>query len=354
MNKIMNRMSKKVAQPPGTLIHTGDQIIGSVSINVIHYHNNIFEEKDVTAIDQLSWKRETKGVYWINVCGIHDISIIENLGNKFNIHPLVQEDILNTHHRPKFEVYEDFFFVVLKMLQYDEEIREIKSEQVSLILGSNFVITFQERKGDVFDPVRERLRNAKSRIRKSGVDYLLYSLIDSVVDNYFLVLESIGESLEALEDRLLEEPNPDVLHGLHGLKREMIFLRKSVWPLREIINGLQKSESPLIKKATTLYLRDIYDHTVQVIETVETYRDLVSGLQDLYLSGVSNKMNEVMKVLTIIATIFIPLTFIAGIYGMNFEFMPELKWKFGYFFVWGIMIVIGIGMYIYFRRKKWL
>jgi magnesium transporter len=299
-------------------------------------------------------EKDFKGVCWVNVCGIHDIHTIESIGNNFNIHPLVQEDILNTFHRPKFEESEEYLFLVIKMLVYDPGSKGVISEQVSFVLGPNFLVTFQEQEGDVFNPVRERLRKALGRVRKMGPDYLLYALMDAVVDNYFLVLEAIGEDLEILEDQLLENPTPGVLQTVHKLKREMIFLRKAIWPLREVLNGLQKTVSKLVKNNTKMYLRDIYDHTIQVIETVETYRDMVAGLQDLYLSSVSNKMNEVMKVLTIIATIFIPLTFIAGIYGMNFEFMPELKWKNGYFITWGIMAVVTLGMVFYFKRKKWL
>jgi magnesium transporter len=354
MNKVIKKMSKKVAQPPGTLIHVGEQKAESVTLNLIRYSKDIFEEKKMEAPDEFLLEKDFKGVCWVDISGIHDIPTIETIGSTFNIHALVQEDILNTHQRPKFENYEDYHFVVLKMLQYDTEAKEIMSEQVSFVLGPNFLLTFQEQEGDVFNPVRERLQKALGRIRKRSADFLLYTLIDAVVDHYFLVLEAMGEELEILEDQLLENPTPEVLHAVHKLKREIIFLKKAVWPLRELINTLQKTESQLVKNDTKLYLRDVYDHTVQVIDTVETYRDMVSGLQDLYLSSVSNKMNEVMKVLTIIATIFIPLTFIAGIYGMNFEFMPELKWKIGYFFIWGLMLVIALIMLLYFRRKKWL
>jgi len=252
------------------------------------------------------------------------------------------------------EELEGHLFFVLKMLQYESAVKEIKAEQVSFILLENGLITFQEREGDVFEPVRERLRKNKGRLRRSGADYLLYALIDAVVDNYFLVLDALGMDIEELEDTLLVNPGTESLQTLHKLKQELIFIRKSVWPLREMLNSTIKLDSKLVKKSTLVYLRDIYDHTIQTIEIIESYRDLAAGLQDLYLSGVSNRMNEVMKVLTIIATIFIPLTFIAGIYGMNFEFMPELKWEYGYFFILGVMVVLAIGMLVYFKRKKWL
>lgn len=347
-------MSKKVAQPPGTLIHVGEKKSETVALSLFRYNKDVLEEKKMEDSGEFVLEKDFRGVCWVDLSGIHDIPTVENIGSTFNIHPLVQEDILNTYHRPKFEESEEYLFLVLKMLMYDPEAKNVISEQVSFVLGPNFLVTFQEQEGDVFNPVRERLRKAQGRIRKMGPDYLLYALMDAVVDNYFLVLEAIGEELEILEDQLLENPTPGVLQTVHKLKREMIFLRKAVWPLRELINGLQKTGSKLVKKTTVVYFRDIYDHTIQVIETVETYRDMVSGLQDLYLSSVSNKMNEVMKVLTIIATIFIPLTFIAGIYGMNFEFMPELKWKSGYFIIWGIMAVIALVMLFHFKRKKWL
>ena len=354
VNKMIKKVSRKVAQPPGTLIHMGEKKTETTTLDLFRYSKDLLEEKKMADPRECLSEKDFKGVCWVNICGIHDIPTIESIGSTFNIHPLVQEDILNTFHRPKFEESEDYLFLVLKMLVYDPGAKDVISEQVSFVLGPNFLVTFQEQEGDVFNPVRERLRKALGRIRKMGPDFLLYALMDAVVDNYFLVLEAIGEDLEILEDQLLENPTPRVLESVHKLKREMIFLRKAVWPLRELINGLQKTGSKLIKNNTRMYLRDIYDHTIQVIDTVETYRDMVSGLQDLYLSSVSNKMNEVMKVLTIIATIFIPLTFIVGIYGMNFEFMPELKWETGYFFIWGIMVVIALGMVLYFKRKKWL
>jgi len=258
--------------------------------------------------------------------GIHQLDNIEKIGEHFKIHPLVLEDIMNTGQRPKMEDFNDYLFIVLKMLSYDEEENETKTEQVSLILSSKFVISFQESEGDVFDPVRERIRSDRGRIRKMGVDYLAYSLIDAIVDNYFMVLEKIGEKIEDIEDELVKNPTPEVLHTIHRLKRELIFLRKSVWPLREVISRLERWESPLIDKSIDIYLRDVYDHTIQVIDALETFRDMLSGMLDIYLSSLSNRMNEVMKVLTIIATIFIPLTLISSIYEMNFKYMPELDW----------------------------
>jgi magnesium transporter len=264
------------------------------------------------------------------------------------------EDILNTEQRPKMEEFGDYLYFVLKMLYPGENNDEIEAEQISIILGSNFVISFQEHEGDVFNAVRERIRKNKGRVRKSGADYLAYALMDSIVDNYFLILEQIGERIEATEQQLTENPTPETLHAIRDLKREMIFLRKSVWPLREVISNLERCESPLIHESLGAYLRDVYDHTIQIIDTVESLRDMISGLLDVYLSSISNRMNEVMKVLTIFASIFIPLTFVAGVYGMNFKFMPELEWGWGYFAVLCVMALTAGTLLVYFRRKKWL
>jgi len=298
--------------------------------------------------------RSKSSVMWLNIDGVHLPEIIEQVGKSFGLHPLVAEDIASTGQRPKMEDFDDYIFVVLRMLRFDGEENETKTEQMSIILGNNFVISFQEREGDVFDHIRERLRNNKGRIRKLGADYLAYSLIDAIVDNYFIILEKLGEAIEEIEDKLVTNPSSDTLQTIHDLKREMIFLRKSVWPLREVINRLERSESPLINKSTYVYMRDVYDHTIQVIDAVETFRDLLSGMLDIYLSSISNRMNEVMKVLTVIATIFIPLTFVAGIYGMNFKYMPELDQAWSYPTVLLLMLVVALLMVVYFRRKKWI
>jgi magnesium transporter len=281
------------------------------------------------------------------------VDVIEKIGEQFGLHPLVLEDILHTGQRPKMDEFDDYISIITRMLSYNEETNQVESEQFSLILGPNYVISFQERVGDIFNAVRERLRQKKGRLRTRGPDYLAYALIDAIVDHYFFVIEKIGEEIEFLEEELIVDPGPETLQTIHNLKRELIFLRKSVWPLREMISGLERGESPLIQDRTTIFLRDVYDHTIQIIDTIETYRDMVSGMLDVYLSSVSNRMNEVMKVLTVIATLFIPLTFIAGIYGMNFKFMPELEWHWGYPLVWAIMIVIGVLMLFYFKKNRW-
>ncbi len=354
------KKSKRPGTSPGTLIHVGEKKAEKAKITLIDYDESQVQEKEVKKIEECFPFKDKPTVTWINIDGLHEIEIIEKLGKTFNLHPLLLEDILNTGQRPKIEDFEDHIFVVLKMLYFDEEQYEIISEQLSLIMGSNFVISFQEREGDVFNAVRERIRNGKGRIRKMGPDYLAYALMDAVVDHYFVILEKLGEEIEALEEDLITYPTTETMQGIHELKREMIVLRRSIWPLREVISGFERGESILVSDATKIYLRDVYDHTIQVIDAVESFRDMLSGMLDLYLSSISNKMNEVMKVLTIIATIFIPLTFIAGIYGMNFNSeasplnMPELNWYYGYPAVWLIMLGIGVFMFFYFRRKQWL
>jgi magnesium transporter len=332
----------------------GEKRTEKVKISLMDYNAQQVEERlDVTLEACLPFKA-LPTVTWVNVTGIHEIGIIEAFGKAFDIHPLVLEDIVHTGQRPKMEDLGERLYVVLKMLKREQDEDDFEAEQVSLIIGSNFVLSFQEEGGDVFHSVRERIRQGKGRIRKSGSDYLAYTLIDAIVDNYFPVLEHMGERIEALQEEVLEEPDPASLKTIQDTKREMIFLRKSVWPLRETVSGLIRAESPLISENVRPYLSDVYDHTIQIIDTIESYRDTVSGTLDIYLSSLSNKMNEVMKVLTIIATIFIPLTFIAGVYGMNFKYMPELAWRWGYLGVWIVFLVLGILMLLWFRRKKWL
>ena len=350
----LKKRSKKSGLPPGTLLHIGEVKTEKVKITLINYDETHFEEKEAKTVEECFPFKEKPTVTWINIDGIHQIEIIAKLGRHFGLHPLVMEDIVNTDQRPKIEDFVAFLFLTLKMLSYNTQENMIASEQMSLILGPTFLITFQEYPGDPFDSIRERLRSSKGRIRQMGADYLAYTLIDAIIDNYFLILERIGDKIEEIEDALVMDPKPQTLQILHTLKREMIVLRKSIWPLREVINRLERWETPLIQKTTFIYLRDVYDHTIQVIDAIETYRDMLSGMLDIYLSSVSNRMNEVMKVLTIIATIFIPLTFIAGIYGMNFN-MPELQWPWAYpYMFYSILIVIGLLLITYFRRKKWL
>jgi len=346
--------SSDVGLPPGTLRYTGEKSDGPVKITILDYDEAGLTEKTVQRVEDCFPFKEKPTVTWVNIDGLHEVDAIEHIGRHFDVHPLTLEDIVNTGQRPKLEDFDGYLFVIFKMFYHDSDADHLKTEQVSLLLGPTWVISFQEEEGDVFEPIRQRIRNAKGRIRRMGADYLAYALVDAVVDNYFLVLEKIGERVEDIEEELIADPSPETLHVIHRLKRELIYLRKSVWPLREVIGGLERAETMLIDQKTGIYLRDVYDHTIQVIDTIETFRDMVSGMLDIYLSSVSNRMNEVMKVLTVIATIFIPLTFIAGIYGMNFAHMPELDWWWSYPLVWLVMAVIAVAMLIYFHRKEWL
>jgi len=354
MPRFFKKMSHKAGLSPGTLVHVGERKAEKVKITIMDYDQTAFQEKEVPTIEECFPFKETPTVTWINIDGLHQIDIIEKIGKHFGIHPLIQEDILHTGQRPKMEDFDIYILAILKMLHYDDEASTVRTEQISIVLGPNFVISFQEVEGDVFNTLRERIRAGKGRIRRMGADYLAYALLDSVVDHYFILLEKCGERIELLEEELALNPKPETLQAIHDLKQEIIFLRKSVWPLREVISGLERAESSLIHDDISMYLRDLYDHTIQVIDSVETYQDILSGMIDLYLSSVSNKMNEVMKVLTIFASIFIPLTFMAGVYGMNFEFMPELKMRWAYPALWGAMIAVAASLLAFFKRKKWL
>jgi len=359
MSRLTKKRSRKAGLPPGSLIHIGETRTAATRITILDYDEQNVVERETASFDECIPYKDKPTVTWINVDGVHDVGVLEKFGACFGLHPLVMEDILNTDQRPKFEDYGGYFYIVVRMLYPDKNgggNDEIISEQVSIIVGPNYVLSFQEqdREGDVFDPVRERIRNAKGRMRSLGADYLAYSLLDSIVDSYFLILEKLGERIEDSEEELVANPTPATLNVIHRLKRDMIFLRKSVWPLREVISALQRIESPLVKEQTKVYLRDVYDHSIQVIDTVETFRDMLSGMLDIYLSSISNRMNEVMKVLTIIATIFIPMTFLAGVYGMNFKYMPELESHWGYPAFWLVIVATAVVMLVYFRKKKWL
>lgn len=346
------RRSHKAGLPPGSLIYLGEKGEGPVQITVTEYDESRYEERSVTSLKECLLRPGTPTVTWIQVKGIHQIEHLEHLGECFQLHPLVLEDILNTDQRPKVDDYEDYLFIVMKMLNLNEGIG-IAAEQVSLVLGPNYLISFQENKEELFIPVQERLKLSKGRIRKSGADYLAYALIDLIVDYYFVVLEKLGESIEFLEEEVVTRPTPRTLQDVHHYKNDMIRLRRSVWPLREVVSQLERRESPLITEPTQVYFKDVYDHTIVAIESVETYRDLLSGILDIYLSSVSNRLSQIMKVLTMIATIFMPLTFIAGIYGMNFEYLPELKWHYGYFGVLTVMATIALFMLAWFKKMKW-
>ena len=351
----LGKKQLQVGLAPGTLVHVGEKKAERIVISLWAYNSEELIEKELQIVEECLAFKDRPGMnLWVNVDGLDRIEVIEKLGSYFKIHPLTLEDVLNTGQRPKMEDYDSYIYTVLKMILLNEEREEIIIDQVSIILGSNYILSFQEREGDVFDPLRDRLKNPASRLRKNGVDHLAYSLIDAIVDNYFLILEHVGEEIEDLEEELIVDPKPETLKAIQKYKREMIILRKSVWPLRELISNLQRAESGLIKETTQIYLRDIYDHTIQVIDSIETFRDILSSMVDVYLSSISNRMNDIMKVLTIIATIFIPLTFIAGVYGMNFDYMPELRWYWGYPAIMLFMALLGIIMFLYFKKRRWV
>ncbi|MFA5271468.1 MAG: magnesium/cobalt transporter CorA [Candidatus Omnitrophota bacterium] len=349
MSKISQRRFK-----PITLSSAAIKEKGPVKITVIDYDENNFQQKEVTSIEECSVYRDKPTVTWINVEGVHRPDTLEKLANCFGLHPLILEDISDVDQRPKMEDMDDYLFMVFKMLSYNFEYAEIEIEQVSLVFGKNFVISFQETVGDIFDPIRERLKAGKGRIRKMGADYLAYSLMDATVDNYFKILDEFGEKIEFLEEEIISRPDPLVLKEIYHLKREIIFLRRIILPLREMLRLLDRSESGLIKEPIRIYFRDIHDHVIQVMDSIEVFREMLTGMIEIYLSSLSKRMNEVMKVLTVIATIFMPLTFVTGVFGMNFRYMPGLERAWG--FPIAIVIMLGIGVYMlrYFRRNKWI
>ncbi len=346
--------SKKAGLPPGTFIHVGEKKVEQTDIQLFSYNvSSLREVSSPSAEEILNWV-DPSTICWINVSGLFQTDIIQKIGEHFGLHPLIIEDILDTNHRPKIEDHGNYLFTSIKMLYPDKDSSRIIYEQVSLILGEHFVLTFQEGGRDVFDPVRERIRTAKGKTRAMGADYLAYTLMDAIVDHYYVVLEQIGEHIESTEEQLVINPTNEIMKDIHSLKNELLFLRRTIWPLRDVIGFLERGDTDLIAQGTTIYFRDVYDHTIQVFDTCELFRDIISGMRDTYLSSLSNRLNEVMKVLTVFSTIFIPLTFIVGIYGMNFEFMPELKWYWSYPALWVFMISVVIIMVRYFRKRRWI
>jgi magnesium transporter len=345
--------------PPSAHSLASETLADKPKVTVIDYDEMHYHEAEAKTVEDCFIFRSKPTVTWINIDGLHQPEVLEKLGSCYGIHPLVLEDIL-TDQRPKLEDYDDYIFIVLKMLYYDEEgddelgDSKIDMDQVSIILGPNFIISFKEKEVDVFEPLRARLRTAKGRIRKQGADYLAYSMMDAIVDHYFAIMERLGERFEDLEDAVVANPEPEILPTIYNLKRDMLYLRKSVWPLREAISKMQRTDSPLVSESTKIYLRDVYDHTIQVIENIETFRDMSASLLETYLSSLSNRLNEVIKLLTIISTIFIPLTFLAGVYGMNFTFMPELESRWGYPAILILMLLVAVVLLAYFHRKKWI
>ncbi len=355
MFRFPRRMHEQAGLPPGTTVHIGERRVEKVRITVFDYDESHVEERVVGSVEECAAYRDKPTVTWINVNGVHDVGVIEKLCDCYKIHPIAREDIANTGLRPKLHDYGDYLFIILKMLYLEDGRRGVRVEQVSLILGKNFVISFQEDGSDVFDGVRGRIRAGAGRIRRSPADYLAYRLLDAIVDGYFVVCESLGDEVELAQERLLGKPDAESLHTIQSLRGELIELRRSVWPLREVVASLERGESPLVTKETAVFMRHVYDHTIEIIETLESFRDLVAGMIDIYLSSISVRLNEVMKVLTIIATIFIPLTFIVGIYGMNFHVMePSIAWRYGFAAVMTVCAVVAVGMLVNFRRRGWL
>jgi len=352
--KRRKKSSAKIGLSPGSVIYVGERKVEKASIELIDYDAKKYNLKKLDSVEAAFPFKETPTVSWLNMIGLHDTGMIQKLGSHFGIHSLVLEDILNTEQRPKIEIHDNYLFISLKMLTYDSVQKEIQNEQISLILGKQFVLSFQEREGDVLQPIRERIKNSASRLRKFAPDYLVYAIMDIIIDHYFYVLECVDEEITQLEDQVVSKPDPEQLQRIHFLKRELVNFRRNVWPVREIVSSLIREEYHLVQESTEPFMQDLYDHVLNVSEMIESLRDMVSALMDVYLSNISNRMNEVMKVLTIIATMFIPLSFIAGIYGMNFEYMPELGWRYSYFVLWGIILIAAGGMMYYFKRKKWL
>lgn len=354
MSESLSFASEKSGLPPGSLVHVGEVHAHEHKISVVNYNKSTLKKHTVKSIDELLLYKTTDTITWVIVDGLKDVSIIDAIGQYFDIHPLVLEDILNTHQRPKFEEFNDYLYVVIKAISLGNEEFNVDYEQISLLILNNFVFTFMEKPDALFDPILNRLDNDKSQIRNLGADYLAYIIMDTVVDEYFALQDAFDELIEAVEDKLLSDPSSETLATIQKIKRELIFLRRTVSPLRELLAAIQRSESPLINEKTRRYFGDIYDHAIRITEAIESYRDLIAGMLDIYLSSVSNKMNETMKVLTVFASIFIPLTFIAGVYGMNFEYMPELKWRWGYPVLWVFFISVSVFLLRFFKKKKWL
>ena len=354
MSDSLSPLSEKVGMSPGSLIHIGDVHDQEPAITVTNYNKKHAEVHKVESIDEILKLKENETITWVDIEGLRNTELIDSIGQTFNIHPLVLEDILNTHQRPKFEDHDDYQYIVLKRLTLENTGSAVNYEQISILLLKNFVFTFKEKADDLFQPIVKRIQNSKSRIRGLNSDYLTYAILDSIVDQNFTLLESLDEIIDSIEEQLLINPATKTLRHIQGIKRELIYIRRSISPLRELLAAILRNENPLIKEKTKIYYKDVYDHVLRISETIELQRDMVYGLMDMYQTSISNKMNEVMKVLTVFASIFIPLTFIAGVYGMNFEYMPELKWRLAYPILWVVFIVVGVGLLVYFRKKKWL
>lgn len=354
MARFFKKKEASIGKAPGSLIFIGTQKIDSSRIRVIDYDPANLQEIELQSIKDGVPFKDTQTVTWINVDGVHDTEVIKNIGENFGLHPLVMEDIVNTGHRPKMEEYDDYLFFVIKMLRFDREKEMVIGEQLSMVLGKTFLLTFQEQSGDVFDPVRERIRKGRSRIRGTGIDYLAYALLDTIIDNYIQIIERMGEQIEDIEEEILDNPSQELLQRINLYKREMNYIRKSVRPAREFILQLNNLDTDLIYEKTFPFLKDLLDHATQAVEVIDTYREMLTDHLTIYHTGVANKLNEIMKVLTIFSAVFIPLTFIAGIYGTNFEYLPELHFHYAYFIFWAVLIIVALVMLKFFKRRGWL
>jgi magnesium transporter len=350
----LSSVAQKSGLVAGTLVHVGAVHEHPHSITMVNYNQDNLERRVIESISELLPYKITDSITWVIVDGLADVAIIEAIGQYFDIHPLVLEDVLNTHQRTKFEEYSDYLYFVIKAVSLNKHSFNIEYEQISILVLNNFVFTFMEKPDELFDPILNRLNNEDSQLRNTGSDYLAYMIMDTVVDDYFSLHDKFDEVIEKIEDELLASPSINTLKAIQQVRRELIFLRKTVAPLREVLAAIRRSESSLFNERTKRYFADIYDHSIRIIESLESYRELIAGMLDIYLSSVSNKMNETMKFLTVFASIFIPLTFIAGVYGMNFEYMPELKWRWSYPVLWGVFIGTAVSLLIYFKNKKWL
>ncbi len=354
MARFLKKREASKGLAPGSLVFVGDKKVENIRIRVIDYDKDALNEEELKDISKSAKFENTDTVTWINVDGLHDLELMKEIGKIFSIHPLLLEDILNTGQRPKIEEFDNCLFMVLKMLRYDREKQMILAEQLSMVVGKTYLLTFQEKPGDVFEPVRDRIRKQKGRIRITGVDYLSYALLDIIVDNYIHIIEMLGEQIEELEEDVISHPNSILMEKINNFKREMVFLRKSIRPVKEAVVKLSKLDSEFIDDKTIPFIKDLEDHIIQAVESIDTYGDMLSDQLDIYNTGVNNRINDIMRVLTIFAAIFIPLTFIAGIYGTNFEYLPELHFKYSYYIFWGVMITLAVSMIIFFRKKGWL
>jgi magnesium transporter len=351
----LKTVSVKSGLPPGSLIHVGDVLESETTISAIDYSKEVLDEQSIQSIDDLLKYKDSDTVTWVIIEGLANVDIVESIGKMFGIHQLVLEDILNTHQRAKFEEHDNYLYIVLKCLLSDGEQFAVSKEQISLLVMKNFVFTFKEKKDDFLLPVQQRIRTSSGKFRKLGSDYLTYAILDQIVDQNFILIDSLDETITSIEDNLMSaEPAKNILNAIQKLKRQVITIRKYTSPVRELVAGMLRSESELIDEKTHIYLRDVYDHAIRVTESIESYREILLGLLDIYASDLSNRMNEVMKVLTMFASIFIPLTFLAGVYGMNFDNMPELGWEWAYPALWGVFLTVAIVLLIYFKKRKWL